>query len=369
MIMDGNATIDTKKETSANKRKIINAVVIIIIVAVATVGYLWWRNLENFVSTDNAKVAGDITDISPKVSGRLIKLTVQEGDTVQAGQVIAELDSDQFKINLNQAKATLDLNQANYDKLPDDVKSAAATVEKAVQTLAATQAQLKAAQLTAADSQRNLNQSEQLYQSNAISKEALDASTSACNKAQAAVDAAQASLMANQAALEDSQAKLDSLNKTGDAIYLAGLEQAQAAYDAAQLSLDNAVIKAPVSGTIVQVTAQIGENLSVGQTILSISDLDSTWVSTNIDEDQYGRLQVGQSVQVQVDAYPGTTFTGTVSELGGATQATFALIPTESTSGNYTKVKQRFTCKIAVDKQGLVLKPGMSAVVKIRTGK
>jgi membrane fusion protein (multidrug efflux system) len=101
---------------------------------------------------------------------------------------------------------------------------------------------------------------------------------------------------------------------------------------------------------------------------LAICDLVSSWIDANIEEDKYGRLQLGQSVAVQVDAYPGITFNGHISELGGATQSTFDLIPSGNTSGNYTKVTQRFSCKIKVDKEGKLLKPGMSAVINIHTG-
>jgi len=367
--MDDNIAIKTDKGAAADKGKLIKLAVITVILAAILGSYLWWNNLQNYISTDNAKVAGDIIDISSKVSGRLEILSVHEGDSVQAGQVIAELDSTQFKINLDQARAALELAQANYDKLPDDLKSTSANVEKAQQNVIVAQAQLKAADLTAADSQRNLTQSEQLYKSGAISKEALDVATSAHTKSQAAAEAALAAVLANQAALADSQAKEDSLAKTGDTIYLAGLKQAQAAYATAQLNLANVVIKAPQGGTVVRLAVQAGENLSAGQTILSISDLNTTWISANIEEDKFGRLQLGQDVEVKLDAFPGSTFSGKISELGEATQSTFALIPTENTAGNYTKVKQRFSCKIAIVDKGVVLKPGMSAIIKIHTGR
>jgi membrane fusion protein (multidrug efflux system) len=367
--MDEKEVIDIQedKNNSAKSKYIKIGLIAALLVAIIG-GYLWWNNLRNYISTDNANVAGDIVALSPKVSGRVESLTVQEGDVVQVGQTIAELDTAQLKINLEQAQAALALNQANYDKLPDDLKSAQAGVEKAQQTVAITQAQLTAAQVAAADSQRNLSQDEQLQQSGAISQEALTTATSANTKAQAAAEAAQASLQANQAALVDAQAKMNSLDKTGAAIYLAQLQQAQAAFDSAQLNLANSVIKAPVNGTVVEVAVKVGENVSAGQAILSIGDLDNTWISANIEEGKYGRLKVGQAVKVQIDAYPGTTFDAQVSELGGATQSTFALIPTTNSSGNYTKVTQYLSCKITVDKKGLVLKPGMSAVVDIHTG-
>jgi len=113
----------------------------------------------------------------------------------------------------------------------------------------------------------------------------------------------------------------------------------------------------------------VGESVSVGQTILTISNLENTWISANIDEDKSGRVKVGQDVTVKIDSLPGIAFAGKVSEVGGAAQSTFALIPSENTSGNYTKVTQRFSIKITVDKQGQTLKPGMSAVINIHTGK
>lgn len=367
--MGVNEAIDNQLDkNNRNKGKFIKLGLIAALLVGIIGGYLWWNNLRNYISTDNAKVSGDIVDLSPKVTGRLETLAAQEGDIVQAGQLLAEIDNAQMKINLEQAQAALTLGQANYDKLPDDLKSAQAGVEKAQQNVAATQAQLKAAEVAAADTQRILAQSEQLYQSGAVSQEALTLTASAYAKAQAAAEGARAAVLANQAALVDSQIKVNSLDKTGAAIYLAQLQQAQAAYETAQLNLANAVIKAPISGTVVRVALQVGENVSAGQTILSISDLSNTWISVNIEEDKYGRLQVGQEVQVQIDAYPGTTFSGKVTELGGATLSTFALIPTENTAGNYTKVTQRFSCKITVDKKGQVLKPGMSALIKIHTG-
>ena len=367
--MDGKEALLTQ-ETGAvqGKEKIIKIVILIAVLAGVIGGYIWWNNLRTSISTDNAKVVGDIVDISPKIAGRLEELPVQEGDYVQAGQVVAVLDNAQYKINLNQAKAALDLSKANYDKLPDDLKSTQATVEKSQGTLLTTVALVKSSEVALADAKRNLDQSESLYQSGGISKEALETSRSVYAKAQSTLESAQASVMSNQGALEDSQAKMNSLDKTGAAIYLAQLEQAQAAYASAQLALDNSIIKAPISGNLVRVALQVGENVSVGQTILTISNLDNTWVSANIEEDLSYRIKVGQTVDVNIDAFPGITFPGKVSELGGATQSTFALIPSENTSGNYTKVTQRFAIKITVDKKDNVLKPGMSAIVKIHTG-
>jgi membrane fusion protein (multidrug efflux system) len=365
---DSEAMVAQNNMPAQGNGRIIKIVVLLAVLAGIAGGYIWWNSLRTSISTDNAKVVGDIVDISPKVAGRLEEISIQEGDFVQAGQIIAVLDNAQYKINLNQAKATLDISKANYDKLPDDLKSTQATVEKSRNNILSSQAQVKSAQVAVDDTKRNLAQKESLYQNGGISKETLEASRSSYANAQATLESAQASVLSNQAALQDSQAKMDSLDKTGAAIYLAQLQQAQAGYDTAQLTLDNSIIKAPISGTVVRLALQVGENVSPGQTILTISNLDTTWISANIEEDKTGRVKVGQDVQVNIDSFPGITFAGQVSELGGATQSTFALIPSENSSGNYTKVKQRLSFKITIDKKGMVLKPGMSAVIKIHTG-
>lgn len=364
------ALIDQKNEPAPDKLKKIKIAVFAAILALSMIGgYWWWYRLNTSIRTDNAKVAGDIVDISPKVTGRLEELPVQEGAHVEAGQIVAVLDNAQYKINVNQAQAALELSKANYDKLPEDLKATQATVEKSRGTVGTSQAQVKLAEVAVADAQRNLTQSESLFQSGGISKETLETSRSVFAKAQASLAAAQATVESNQGALQDSIAKMDSLDKTGASIYLAQLQQAQAAYDSAQLALTNSIIKAPISGTVVRVALQVGENVSVGQTILTISNLDTTWISANIEENKSGRVKVGQDVTVKIDSFPGITFPGQVSEVGGAAQSTFALIPSENTSGNYTKVTQRFSVKITVDKQGKILKPGMSAVINIHTGK
>ncbi|MGE5397633.1 MAG: HlyD family secretion protein [Chitinophagales bacterium] len=352
------------------KRKTIQIVVLLLFVVGACVGgFLWWKDLKTSITTDNAKVSGDIVDISPKISGRLEQLRIEEGQYVNAGQIVAQLDNAQYKINVEQTRAALDLATANYKKLPNDIKSLQASVDKAQQTMVAYQASVKAAKITLSDAQRVLKENEGLFKEGAISKEALESYRSKYVGAQASLEAAEANVASAAAGLRDSQAKLDSTNNTGAEIYLAQMKQAQAAYDNAVLTLNNSIIKTPISGNVVRLAVQVGENVSAGQTVITVSDLDKTWVTANIEEKKIGRIKVGQDVDVTVDSYPGIKFPGQVVEVGDATQATFALIPTENTSGNYTKVSQRLSVKIEVDRKDQVLKPGMSAVVKIHTVK
>ena len=114
--------IGTVKE---NKRKQAGLIIVAIIAVIAIGGTLAWNHvLRTTIKTDNAKVAGDIVDISPKVSGRLDAILVKEQQAVKKGQVLARLDSEPLEIALAQAEGALAQCQANYDKLPDDLKAA-----------------------------------------------------------------------------------------------------------------------------------------------------------------------------------------------------------------------------------------------------
>ena len=351
-----------------SKIKMISMLVVaIILLGIASGAFLWWRDLRISVSTDDAQVSGDIVNISPTIAGCLDKIYVKEGDIVKAGQVVAELDNEQYSIALAQAEANLNLAKANSAKLPYDIKSAQAALDKAQQILLAAQAQVKSAELGCNDAKRYLDQSQSLYSSGAASKEQLDTAKSRFGAAQASLEAAQAGFVSAQASLKDANVKLEALNNTGAGVYLAQQKQAQAAYDNAKLTYDHSIIRSTKNGTVIRISAKEGENLSPYQTIITICDLSSTWVVANIEEKKFNRIHLGQIVDINIDAYPGKVFKGEVIELGGATQATFSLIPTQNYSGNFTKVTQRLPVKIKFNKEDRVFKPGMSAEVKIHT--
>ncbi|HWP96853.1 MAG TPA: HlyD family secretion protein [Syntrophomonadaceae bacterium] len=350
-------------------RRRVGIIVLIALVGLAAVGGLiWWDYANKVLSTDNAKVTGDIVAISPKVSGRLEQIPVKEEDHVQKDQIVAQLDLIPFKIALAQAQAALDQAQANYDKLPDDLKAADVAVVKAQEGLGYYQALAKSSELALADAERVFKENESLYNAGALSKEAMDASRTKLESAQAKLESDQANARVAQANLDDAVTKSDSAQKTSGNIYLAQLNQTRANLESAQYNYDNAIIKSPLGGTVVQVAVQAGENLTPAQTILYICDLDSTWISANIEEKDINRVKPGQKVDITIDAYPGMTLQGKVESVGGAAQSVFALIPSENTSGNFTKVTQRLPVKIIPDHNGLVLRPGMSAVIKIHTG-
>jgi multidrug resistance efflux pump len=125
-------------------------------------------------------------------------------------------------------------------------------------------------------------------------------------------------------------------------------------------------IKTPASGTIVQQNAVVNSSVAAGTTLARMFDLDNLWVTANIKETKINDVKLNQTVDIYVDAFPGTTLTGKISQIGLATAGTFSLLPTSNTTGNYTKVTQVIPINITVDGyKGLSLVPGMSVKVQI----
>lgn len=360
------AGIPAEIPASRYKKKRLIGLTFLTLTLAAVAIFCWQYNLNRCVTTDNAKVTGDTVDISPKIAGRLERLLVIDGDTVTAGQLIAILDNAPYKIALDQASANLIQAENNLQKLPMDQKSAEAALDKARQAVSAAQAQLESSQISLTDADRLLRINQSLAAGGALSQEALYKTQSEYNKALANVSINQANLLAAEAAMADAEAKRDLVTKTSAASYQTQIKLAQAAYDLADLNYQNCFIKAPIGGKVVRVTEKAGENVSAGQTILTICNLDATWIVANIDEKSIGRIKPGQKVTVKIDGYPGQVFNGRVDSIAGATKSVFSVISTESTSGNYTKVSQYIPVKITVNHAGQLLRSGMSATVKIQ---
>lgn len=363
--MSDEITMEVVIAPKAKKSKLWTITVLALLLAAAAI-FIWQYNANRSVSTDYAKVTGDTVDISPKIGGRLEQLAIKEGDTVKAGQLVASLDNKQYKLALDQAQANLVQAESDQRKLPMDQKSAQATCEKAQQTALSAQAQVENSQITVADSLRILNKNKSLFAAGALSQESLDKSQSDYEKALTTLRMNEANLAAAQASITDAQAKLEIVANTSSASYQAKVKQARAVCDLALLNYQNSYIKAPINGKVVRITEKVGENLSVGQTVLTLCDLDKTWVVANINEGKIGRIKPGQAVDVRIDAYPDQVFKGRVDSIADTTKSVFSVLSSENASGNYTKVAQYLPVKIVVDHKGKILRSGMSASVKIK---
>jgi multidrug resistance efflux pump len=131
-------------------------------------------------------------------------------------------------------------------------------------------------------------------------------------------------------------------------------------------NLDLSVIKSPISGTVIKKIGNVGEVGVPGSPVAMLADLNNLYITANIEETELARVKPGQAVEFTIDSTPGIKYSGWVLSIGEATVSTFSLLPSQNTSGSFTKVVQRIPVKIGINGyQGQRLLPGMNAVVRI----
>ena len=359
-----------------------------------------------YEDTDDAQVEGHVMPLSSRINGQLLQVNVVQGQLVHAGDVLVFIDPKDYKVAVDQAAADLGDAEATSTSLHLNVpitsasafsgldsaqaalKNAEAGVLAAQQNVQADQATLLQAQANAVKTDADLSRYEQLVQEGVISRQQYDGALAAARSNQAAVKAAQAVVAGAQQALEQAQEKLlqarADLRNAQTAPQQVSLSNAKAKsaesqvmerkakLEQAQLNLGYTIIRSPVNGIVGKKSAEIGQNVSVGQELVDVVPLDDVWVTANFKETQLAHMKPGQAVEIKVDAY-GRKWRGQLSNMGGGTGSVFSLLPPENATGNYVKVVQRVPIRIDFDRadgqnfnvDGL-LKPGLSVEPEVR---
>lgn len=339
--------MEQKQTPNGKKPKVVIVLLAVFLAAGVLGGGWWWWYSSKYVSTDDARIGGTIVTASAKIPGRVTEVLVKEGDQIKYGQVIARIETREILAQKLQAEAALATAKARYDEItagarPQEIDQARSALDQARASLD--------------NAAKNFERMEKLYGDGAISSSQRDSTDTAYVIAKETYKSASEKLDLVLAGSRDETVK-------GAA---AQVRQAEAALESAQATLDNATITAPVSGLVALKSVNPGEVVAAGQSLFTIADLQDVWVSARIEETKIGKLKPGQQVDYTVDGYPGRTFTGTVYEIGAAANSVFALIPTENSSGNFTKVTQRIPIKISLPKDSdVVFRPGMSVIIKV----
>jgi membrane fusion protein, multidrug efflux system len=371
-------------------------------VAVCVLGILLFLYLSSYESTDDAEVDGHLNAVSSRINGTVIKVYVEDNQTVTAGQLLVELDPRDYQTALDQAKAsyagalaqlaaenpnvpiTRTANQTTIFTGNVDVETAQAGVAAADQQYQARLAQLREAEANNVKAQTDVLRYRPLAEKEEISKEQFDSVVAQAKTQAASVEAAQASAEASKKGVDQSRFQLQqalsrlkesnenaprsvAIRQAGVQAREAALKSAQAQQEQAELNLSYTKIYAPVAGIVNQKSVEVGQRLETGQQLLSITQTEDIWITANFKETQLRKMKPGQSVDVSVDAFD-RKFHGYVESMPGATGAITSLLPPENATGNYVKVVQRLPVRIRL-KQGQageeLLRPGMSVEPKV----
>jgi membrane fusion protein (multidrug efflux system) len=370
---------------------------VVLLVAV----FFLWRYFTSYEDTDDAEIDGHLNSVSARVSGHVLKLLVQDNQYVPAGTPLVQIDPKDYQLALDRAKAdyadAVAMADAARVNVPitsvstsSQVSSAEADIENARAGIAAARQQYEAAnaQLAQADAnnvkaQDDLVRYRQLVDKQEVSQQQYDQALAVAKASAAAVTAAKASALAAenqvhqaQARLLQAEAELRSAQTRPQQVAairsraqsaLAEVDLKKAALDQAQLNLSYTLVPAPVDGVVTNRTVEVGQNVSVGQEMMRVINLDDIWVTANFKETQLKYMRVGQAVAIHVDTN-GKDYKGHVQSIAGASGAITSLLPPENATGNYVKVVQRIPVKITFDPgetKEHVLRPGMSVEPKV----
>jgi membrane fusion protein (multidrug efflux system) len=345
----------------SSRRKFI--IPIVVVLAALALGWAFrkWSYSRVHESTDNAQVAGHVIPVLAKVGGYVQTVNAEENAQLREGQTIVSVDPAEYRMRLAQAEAELAAAQAAAGA-GGGVGQAQATVSSATGQRAALEAQVAAAEANATRAMADLARVRELADKQIVSRQQLDAAQAAAAAATAQVTAARRQAAAAGAGVENAQA--------GVRLATARLAAAQAARDNAALQLAYTTIKAPATGRLSRKQVEVGQLVQPGQTLFSVVPDTGVWVNANFKETQLSDIRVGQPVEFEVDAYGGCIAQGKVESLSAATGATFALLPPDNATGNFTKVVQRVPVRIAVTRgcgPDRPLRPGMSVNASVKT--
>ncbi|WP_273773134.1 HlyD family secretion protein [Brucella intermedia] len=329
-------------------------------VALAAVAYTassWdaWTGSQATQSTQNAFVKSESAVLSARVSGYVRGLPVSDYQMVKAGDIIAEIERDDYVVRVRAAEATLSKAQAVLNNLGNEEAEQRAAIEQAKASLRASEARLT-------QSQQDFDRKSQLVTNGSVSRKSFD-------DAKAELASAKASREAAAAALTFARRQLNTLAGQR-AQRKADCTAAAASLAAAKLELGYTKIVAPFDGTLGRRSVQIGSLVASGTQIVTIVPLTRPYVIANYKETQLRNVQAGQPVDVAVDALPGLGFRGRVEQVAPMSGNESSLVPTDNATGNFTKVVQRIPVRVELDPEQPdleLLRAGMSAATWIDT--
>jgi len=331
--------------------------------------------------TDDAYVRGDLTPLSTKVAGIVRTVHVADFQRVHKGELIVELQDDDYRAQVDQAsaaveaaRAAIENNRRQRDLQDARIAKALAGIDQAKAQITATEAGREAvsADLVRAHSERKRQES--LYQSHSATQQKVEAAVADDERLSAQLTSRDADLKQAEAMLRSSELTAEAERCTKavlgsqDMQLQADLRAKQANLAAAMVNLGYTKIYAPSEGTVGERQVRTGQLVSPGAQVIAFVDV-TKWVQANYRETQLTNVKIGDAAEVRIDQYPGQVFHGKVLEIAPASGSQFSLLPPDNATGNFTKVVQRIPVKIALDDSAFAatLRPGLSAIATVRT--
>jgi len=348
----------------------------VVLVAVVAILITYWDYVTNPWTRDG-QVRAQVIQITPRVSGPIVRLPIKDNQLVKAGDLLFEIDPRTFEASLEQARAQLDETGDNYQALFQQVEAAKAKVDVSRAAVTQAQSSIKKIESEIEKDKAEYDRQRELLPRKATSQKAVDrakanyeVSVEQRKTAVAALAQAQASLLESEANLAEAKANLGA---AGDAN--ASIRAARAAVRQAELNLEFTQVRAPVDGYVTNLNLRLGSQAVANQPALALVDINSFWVDGFFKETSIGKIGEGDKAVVTLMAYPDTPLEGYVDSIGwGIAQQDgstgFELLPNISPTFEWIRLAQRVPVRIHLTNVPIEVKlrVGTTCSVLVMTG-
>src|SRR5712671_4279031 len=358
-------------------------VVVLGLAVLITITRNWnaWEGGKVEQMTDDAYVRGDLTPLSTKVAGIVRTVHVTDFQQVHKGDLLIELQDDDYRAQVDQASAAVEAARAAIEnnrrqrELQDArIAKAMAGIDQAKAQIAAAEAGKEAVQAEVIRARSERKRQDGLYQTHSTTQQSLEAAVAAEGNlsgqfASRDADLNQARTMLRSSELAaEAERRSKAVLESEEMQLQADLRAKQANLAAASVNIGYTKIYAPGDGTVGERQVRPGQLVSPGTQVISFVAL-TKWVQANFRETQLTNVKAGDLAELRIDQYPGQLIRGKVVEIAPASGSQFALLPPDNATGNFTKVVQRVPVKIALDDSifATKLRPGISVIATVRT--
>jgi membrane fusion protein (multidrug efflux system) len=330
----------------------LTSVGVIVLAVCIVMGVMFWLAARHYETTDDAFVDARSFSVAAKVGGYVTDVAVTDNQHVEAGAVLAQIDTRDYVAARDQAQAQVEQAQANIKNVEAQIFSQEAQVQQARDQADQAAAQLQFAEQEASRAQELVQKGAGTVQQQQRTKSDLEAQQANDSRAKTGVISAERQIDVLKAQQKSAEA---------------GLAQAKAQLEQAELNLSYTKITAAQAGRVVKLSGAKGTLVNAGQSLMMFVP-DDIWVTANYKETQVTDMRPGQPAEIRIDAYPDHKITGHVASVQPGSGTVFSLLPAENATGNYVKVVQRVPVKIVVDQwpTDVTIGPGMSVVPRVK---
>ena len=341
-------------ETQSPIKKFLPRIIFIVVLGIAGYfGYNKYKYAQSHEETDNAQIETYFVPVLPRMAGYVKTVNIKDYDLVEKDQVLAEIDTDEAKLILEEL-------EADYKQSLTDIENAKANIHNLNITVQSANANLKANYLRREKSKKDADRDAKLVADNAITRKQADDSQSSAEVLSAQYEAGQEDILTVKSRMPILQAALHKAE--------AVLAVKRVKIEQQKLKLTYGKVYAPSSGRIGKKSIEAGQFIQAGQPLMTIVQDNSFWVIANFKETQVGNLKIGDEVDLKMDAYPDRPIKGKIMSISESTGAKTSLLPPDNASGNFVKVTQKVPVKIEIldlEKYRNILRAGLSMEVSV----